>query len=146
MEQSRAQSGQSGWQEPRLYAASDGDIISAEYGLLLRDWRWDIIVQVIPRRHYAAHLLKKMIDSGFDPKDPAQYLAKMRERKTLPGMPNEAEWERAKFSIGELHTRSVLAMEILALAFEGLHQRVDALEKKGHDDVAAPRWEPLLAR
>jgi hypothetical protein len=43
LEQSSAQSGQSGRQEPRLYAASDGDIVSAEYGLLLRAWRWDII-------------------------------------------------------------------------------------------------------
>ena len=43
LEQSGAQSGQSRWQEPRLYAASQRDIISVEYGLLLRAWRRDMM-------------------------------------------------------------------------------------------------------
>ena len=80
--------------------------------------------KTVARKHTAAHLFKEMIDSGFDPRVPSKYIAKMQERGALPGMPNEAEWEHGKFSIGELHTCSVLAMEMLALVVKNLEDRL----------------------
>lgn len=85
---------------------------------------------VEPRQHFAARLFKDMIDTGFDPRDPVQYMAKVAADRALPGMPTEAEWEHGKFSLGEIHTRSVLAMEIMAQAMGGVLKRVEALERK----------------
>jgi hypothetical protein len=80
------------------------------------------------RTHGAARAFKELLDQGLEPKSPESYVAKLKERRALPGMPNEAEWEHSKFSIGEIHTRHVLAVEILAASFATLVERVAKLE------------------
>lgn len=89
--------------------------------------------QVIERRHETAHLFKRMIDDGFDPRDPIAYLDRMETDQALPGMPTEVEWEHGALSMGELSNRKWLAMEMMALAFRGLVQKHVALD----DRVAA---------
>ena len=91
--------------------------------------------RVIPRRHEGAHRFKAMLDEGFDPRDPVAYLKKMRADRALPGMPSEAEWtERRKggqkLSNGEIINRMWLAVELLAIAFDGLEKRVTKLERR----------------
>jgi hypothetical protein len=83
---------------------------------------------VTPRRHEVARLFKRMIDDGFDPRDPAAYIAKMKDDGALPAMPTVADWEHNSLSSGELFCRLWLATELLALAFAGLAARVAALE------------------
>lgn len=83
-----------------------------------------------PREHYGARIFKKLLDDGLDPKDPASFAAYIKANKALPGLPTEAEWEQGKFSLGEMHTRSTLALEILTQAFVSLSERVSVLEKE----------------
>jgi len=71
--------------------------------------------QVIVRQHRTARVFQAMLDSGFDPRDPEQYFTKMRTDEALPGMPTQADWEHNGLSIGELHGREWLAMEMLAI-------------------------------
>jgi hypothetical protein len=84
--------------------------------------------KVIPRQHGPARLFKRMIDDGFDPRQPAQYIAKMKADGALPGMPNVATWRQNELSQGEMFCRLWLATEMLALAFASLTARVEALE------------------
>lgn len=71
--------------------------------------------QTIVRQHRTARVFQAMLDSGFDPRDPEQYFAKMRADEALPGMPTQADWRHNDLSIGELHGREWLAMEMLAI-------------------------------
>jgi hypothetical protein len=48
--------------------------------------------KIIKRQHRTARIFKAMCDSGFDPRDPNQYFAKMRADEALPGMPTKADW------------------------------------------------------
>lgn len=93
----------------------------------------------IKQQHRTAHLFKAMLDEGFDPRDPAQYLARLRRDRALPGMPTEAEFadrqaramdgeKSQKLSVSEKFERMWLAVELLALSFDTLHQRVEKLE------------------
>lgn len=81
------------------------------------------------QRHELAHQFKALVDSGFDPRDPVAYLAKMRKDRALPGMPTEADWQHNTLSVGEIHNRLWLAMEMLALAFEGMLKQSPAAAK-----------------
>jgi hypothetical protein len=75
-------------------------------------------------------MFKAMIDEGFDPRDPVQYIAKLKADQALPGMPTQANWEHNSLSAGELHSRLWLATEMLALVVINLHERVARLESK----------------
>lgn len=70
-----------------------------------------------PREHVTARYFKSLIDSGFDPRDPKQFIAKMKADRALPGMPTQEEWEHAGMSVGEIHNRLWLSVELLATAF-----------------------------
>jgi len=82
-----------------------------------------------PRRHEVAHLFKRMLDDGFDPRDPAQYVEKLRRDKALPGMPAAAEWRHNALSLGEIASRKWLALEMLALVVASHEDRISALEE-----------------
>ena len=71
--------------------------------------------RTIKRTHRTARVFKAMIDSGFDPRDPAKYFAKMRQDEALPGMPTQADWNHNGLSVGGLASRQWLAMEMLAI-------------------------------
>jgi hypothetical protein len=83
---------------------------------------------VAERRHEVARLFQAMVDEGFDPRDPLNYIARLRADKALPGMPTEATWQHNTLSSGEILSRMWLAMEFLALAFIGLEARVASIE------------------
>jgi len=90
-----------------------------------------IPAQTIERKHPVAHLFKRMIDDGFDPRSPSQYIAKMKADEALPGMPSRTEWaERGHNAIsqGELFMRKWLALEMLALIVANHEDRIAALE------------------
>jgi hypothetical protein len=82
------------------------------------------------RQHKMAHLLKSMLDEGFDPRNPISYIQKLRKDEALPGMPTKENWEHNALSIGEIHNRLWLATEMVALVMLNLHDRVTALEGK----------------
>lgn len=84
--------------------------------------------QTQKRRHDVAHLFKAMVDEGFDPRDPAAYIARLKKDQALPGMPTQDNWEHASLSVGEIHGRLWLASEMLALVIINLHERIVALE------------------
>lgn len=73
----------------------------------------------IKRTHRTARIFAQMIDSGFDPRDPEAYFAKMQADEALPGMPTRGDgplqWEHNSLSIGELAGQKWLAMEMLAI-------------------------------
>jgi lysophospholipase L1-like esterase len=82
----------------------------------------------VPRKHRTAHLFKAMIDEGFDPRDPAAYIAKLKRDQALPGMPTQADWTHGAHSLAEIHNRLWLATEMLALVVVSLTERVAKLE------------------
>lgn len=84
----------------------------------------------IARKHPAAEAFAELLDGGFDPTDPSAFIAKVRQRGTLPCLPNKADMEARKFSLGELDTRNRLASEIFVAAFEGAVKRIDDLEAR----------------
>lgn len=95
-----------------------------------------------PRRHEAMHAFKKMLDEGFDPRDPANYCQRLLADGAPPGLITEAEWRAAeaqgeRTDIGSALTRTFLAVDNLAVAFAGLvsqsadiRSRMDDLERK----------------
>jgi hypothetical protein len=91
--------------------------------------------QTIRRTHGVARLFKRMIDDGFDPRDPEKYINDLETNGALSGMPTEAEWKHNALSVGEMASRKWLAMEFLALVVRELflrlkdhEQRIAALE------------------
>ncbi|MRX31925.1 hypothetical protein [Aminobacter sp. MDW-2] len=74
-----------------------------------------IPAETIQRIHGTARVFKAMCDAGFDPRDPEQYFAKMRNDEALPGMPTQADWEQNGLCMGEMFSRKWLAMEMLAI-------------------------------
>lgn len=76
--------------------------------------------------HGTGHLFVEMLHEGFDPRDPAQYIARLQRDSALPGMPTEANWTHGRLSVAELQNRLVLAVEMLAIAFIGYRDLVDA--------------------
>jgi hypothetical protein len=85
--------------------------------------------KLIVRRHELAHLFKAMVNEGFDPRDPAQYITKLKNDGALPGMPTRNEWRHNSLSSGEMFNRLWLATEMLAIVVMNLHERLTSLEK-----------------
>jgi hypothetical protein len=92
--------------------------------------------RTIPRIHGTARVFQAMLDSGFDPRDPEQYFAKMKADEALPGMPSQADWQHGGLSLGEQFSRKWLAMEMLAIVcnvmwikLKDLDSRVAKLER-----------------
>ncbi|UJW87946.1 hypothetical protein [Devosia sp. SL43] len=90
--------------------------------------RWD--AQAEDGRHTIARMFRGMIDSGFDPRDPAKYVAWLKAEATLPGMPTKPEWYERHLLSGDLFDRLWFATELLALQFANLHDRIAALEAR----------------
>lgn len=88
------------------------------------------------RSHPAARLFAAMVETGFDPRDPANFVARLRADRDVPGLMTEAEWQTMlargeKPDMGSALTRTFLALDNLAVAFAGLLDRVVALEAQG---------------
>jgi hypothetical protein len=84
----------------------------------------------VVRKHAVAEMFSEMLKQGFDPRDPKQYFEKMLADRALPGMPTEAEWkERGAPSVGEIHSRMWLAMEMVAVVCLNQEKRIAALEE-----------------
>lgn len=85
-------------------------------------------------RHDIAHEFAGMVEAGFDPRDPAQFIDHMKRNRALPGMPSQATWRPADHSLDELQMRSWLSTELLASAFAGhvdqTERRLAALERR----------------
>jgi hypothetical protein len=99
--------------------------------------QWDAVSPA--GEHKLAHRFVEMLQD-FDPRDPDQYIARMLRDEALPGMPTVKDWQHNELSLGELHNRLWLAVELLASAFIGarksmlnsvkeLAARVEALER-----------------
>lgn len=84
--------------------------------------------KTIQRVHGTARVFKTMIDSGFDPRDPEQYFARMQADEALPGMPTQAGWIHNGMGMGELFSRKWLAMEMQAIVTNAMW-----LKLKEHD-------------
>lgn len=83
--------------------------------------------KISPTGHHAtAKRFADLIATGFDPREAAQYFAKVRKDGALPGMPTFDEWRHNELSIGELHNRLWLATEMLAVAVMDMNERIAA--------------------
>lgn len=71
--------------------------------------------QIIPRVHGTARVFKAMVESGFDPRDPEQYFAKMQADEALPGMPTKTDWKHNDLCTGDMLGRLWLAAEMQAI-------------------------------
>lgn len=94
--------------------------------------KWDAL-EPKQRRHAAMHHFATMLADGFDPRDPENFCARMRDDSAVPGLFTEREWramaERGeKPDIGASLTRTFLALDNLAVAFASVVARVSALE------------------
>jgi hypothetical protein len=87
--------------------------------------RWD--AESPTGRHTLAHKFVAMLES-FDPRDPDQYIARMLRDEALPGMPTPTEWKHSAMSLGELHNRLWLAVELLASAFAGAVKKLEGVQ------------------
>lgn len=84
--------------------------------------------KVTPREHKMARVFKAMFEDGFDPRQPAAYIAKLKADEALPGMPKRTEWLHNSMGNGELFMRLWLATEMLALVVMNMNDRLSALE------------------
>lgn len=87
------------------------------------------------RAHPAMALQRAMMEAGFDPRDPENFCARLKQDGAVPGLLTETEWRdmRArgeKPDIGAMLTRTFLAMDNLAVAFAGAVERIAALEAR----------------
>jgi hypothetical protein len=89
--------------------------------------KWDAIMPD-GREHTTARLFDQMLQEGFDPRDPLNYVAKLREDAGLPGMPTMDTWKHNTLSLGEINSRLWLAVDCLSVAFASLVDKVQALE------------------
>jgi hypothetical protein len=79
-------------------------------------------------RHEVLHRAE-LLDEGFDPRDPKQFVARMLKDEALPGMPSKRDWQQNEISTGEMISRLWLAVELLASAFAGAVARLEQVEK-----------------
>jgi hypothetical protein len=91
------------------------------------------------RRHEVMHRFAAMVEEGFDPRDPANFCARMRTDGAVPGLITETEWRGLldrgeKLDAGTMLTRTFLALDNLAVAFANVVERVETLE--GQRDAA----------
>lgn len=101
----------------------DGEVDIAKWDAFLPEGRKNELV-----REFVA------MTKRFDPRDPAQYIAHMRDTRSLPGMPTQDEWKHNTIGSGELFNRLWLSEELLASAFathvENVHVRLGAIEAR----------------
>jgi hypothetical protein len=88
---------------------------------------WDSVSST--GKHEPARKFAEMVKE-FDPRDPRQYIKRMLQDEALPGMPTKAEWEQNQLSLDEMNNKLWLAVELLASAFAGALDRIEALEAK----------------
>lgn len=98
----------------------------------------------IKRRHEIAHTFKAMLDTGFDPRDPEQYFAKMLADEALPGMPTQKTWKHNSISVGEMMSRKWLSLEILAIVSAAMWEKVKDLDQRVASIEARQRTERSL--
>lgn len=84
--------------------------------------------RTVKRRHEVAHLFKRMVDDGFDPRDSQAYFRRLVADAALPGMPTRAEWQHGTLGVGEMINRLWLAQEMLAIVVMNHEGRIAALE------------------
>jgi hypothetical protein len=89
--------------------------------------QWDALSPT--GKNELAHRFVEML-TDFDPRDPRQYVTKMLSDEALPGMPRPDQWTHGERSLGEMHNRLWLAVELLASAFAGALDRIEALEQR----------------
>lgn len=87
------------------------------------------------RQHTVVRAFKAMLDEGFDPRDPRNYVERMKADGAVPGLITEAEWRdrmtrNDKPDIGTTTTRLMLAVDNLAVMCAALLDRIEALEAK----------------
>jgi hypothetical protein len=87
--------------------------------------QWDAVAP--SGEHKLAHTFVDML-KDFDPRNPRQYVERMLRDEALPGMPTTKDWKHNALSVGEMHNRLWLAVELLAAAFAGAMARIEALE------------------
>jgi hypothetical protein len=102
---------------------------------------WDAIVPE-GQEHHTAHLFKAMLDDGFDPRRPENFVEKFRRDEVLPGMPERRYFEREfhnTFSLDNLLSRLWLATDIIGVSFAAtvdrlgdVEARLDELERTLH--------------
>jgi hypothetical protein len=101
------------------------------------------------RTHPGASYFQQMLDEGFDPRDPQNYVARMRADGAAPGLLTKAEWllyhyHNRKPDTGYMSTRTFLAIDNLAVAFAGVveeNQTMKGQIASLRDDIAALRSE-----
>jgi hypothetical protein len=86
------------------------------------------------RRHEVMHAFAAMRAEGFDPRDPANFVARMKQDGAVPGLMTETEWRDRlgrsdKVDMGTMQTRTFLALDNLAVAFANVVERLEALER-----------------
>jgi hypothetical protein len=85
------------------------------------------------RQHHVMRQFKAMLDEGFDPRDPQNFVDRMLADGAVPGLMTEPEW-RAMIAAGDkpdsgtIISRTHLALDNLAVAFAGAMRRIAALE------------------
>lgn len=80
--------------------------------------------------HEAAQHLSNMVRGGFDPRRAENYFVQLQADQALPGMPTMQEWQHNTMSVGHMHNRLWLAVEMLALTVKDLTERLAVLEGK----------------
>lgn len=83
----------------------------------------------IKRTHKMARLLKALVDDDYDPRSARSHVDRFERTHNLPGMPTMEEFEQGKYPLGEMASRTWLAMELTNLAIRDLVNRIEALEK-----------------
>lgn len=88
-----------------------------------------------PREHKVVREFKAMVDSGFDPRDPRNFVNRMKADGAVPGLMTQAEWSARiaandKPDMGYMTTRMMLAIDNLAVMCASLLERIEALEGK----------------
>lgn len=86
--------------------------------------------RIIERVHGTARVFKAMIESGFDPRNPDAYFAKMRTDEALPGMPTKHDWQHNDLSSGEMLGRLWLAAEMQAIVANAMWARLLTVERR----------------
>lgn len=87
--------------------------------------------QTIRRTHKVAHEFAALLATGFDPRDPKQYLKKFKDEGALPGLPNRTNWVHGSHSVGEMTNKQTLAMEMMAMTIATMYDEIQALKKGG---------------
>lgn len=94
---------------------------------------------ITSKRHF------RMLEEGFDPHDPENYIARLEADKALPALLTQEEWRARmiddgivdKVSHSEIAERTVLAMDYLACAWRGAYRAQKAKNEELEARLAA---------